>query len=131
MSIQEKHWIQSGRPVKRSISIAGHKTSFSLEEPFWVALKEIAKLHGQSVASIICYLDEMRFVKKGDIGLSGAIRLFVMRHYMEIIQKRTNITSELFSFLGLDKDDAAKTEQSKSAPSKMKAKEKQKILEDA
>jgi len=60
--------------VKRSIVIAGHKTSVSLEEPFWVGLKEIA--HGQHVtlSTMVADIDTRR--RQGN--LSSAIRLFVL-----------------------------------------------------
>ncbi len=60
--------------VKRSIVIAGHKTSVSLEGPFWSGLKEIA--HGEHVtlSSMVADIDEKRL--HGN--LSSAIRLFVL-----------------------------------------------------
>jgi len=60
--------------VKRSIVIAGHKTSVSLEEPFWLGLKEIA--HGQhtTLSRMIGGIDTQR--RQGN--LSSAIRLFVL-----------------------------------------------------
>jgi predicted DNA-binding ribbon-helix-helix protein len=60
--------------VKRSIVIAGHKTSVSLEEPFWLGLKEIA--HGQQVtlSTMVGDIDTRR--RQGN--LSSAIRLFVL-----------------------------------------------------
>ncbi len=60
--------------VKRSIVIAGHKTSVSLEEPFWLGLKEIA--HGQqmTVSSMVGHID----TKRSQGNLSSAIRLFVL-----------------------------------------------------
>ncbi len=60
--------------VKRSIVIAGHKTSVSLEEPFWLGLKEIA--HGQqlTLSTMVGDIDTKR--RQGN--LSSAIRLFVL-----------------------------------------------------
>jgi len=60
--------------VKRSIVIAGHKTSVSLEEPFWTGLKEIA--HGQdtTLSTMVGDIDTRR--RQGN--LSSAIRLFVL-----------------------------------------------------
>jgi len=59
---------------KRSLSIAGHRTSVSLEEPFWSALREIAAARGVSVAGLIGAIDERR----GGLNLSSAIRVFVL-----------------------------------------------------
>lgn len=60
--------------VKRSIVIGGHKTSVSLEEPFWLSLKEIA--HGQrmTLSTMVGDIDTKR--QQGN--LSSAIRLFVL-----------------------------------------------------
>ncbi|MFT0892362.1 ribbon-helix-helix domain-containing protein [Pseudochelatococcus sp. G4_1912] len=65
--------------VKRSVMIAGHRTSVSLEAPFWDALREIAMIKGASVASLIVEIDSHR----SDSNLSSAIRLFVLAHYRE------------------------------------------------
>lgn len=60
--------------IKRSIVIGGHKTSVSLEEPFWVELKEIAEHQRTSLSSIVGEIDMQR--QGGN--LSSAIRLFVL-----------------------------------------------------
>lgn len=61
------------KPQKRSMTIAGHRTSISLEEPFWCGLKEIAQAKGVSVAALVAAIDAVR----GDVSLSTAIRLYV------------------------------------------------------
>jgi predicted DNA-binding ribbon-helix-helix protein len=63
--------------VKRSIVIAGHKTSVSLEEAFWKALKDIAAGRQQSLTDLVGAIDAER--QQGN--LSSAIRLFVLDHY--------------------------------------------------
>ncbi|GJE46695.1 ribbon-helix-helix domain-containing protein [Methylobacterium soli] len=60
--------------VKRSVMIAGHRTSVSLEEPFWRALREIAAARGQSVQALIGTIDAGR----AEQNLSSAIRVFVL-----------------------------------------------------
>jgi predicted DNA-binding ribbon-helix-helix protein len=60
--------------VKRSISIAGHRTSISLEEPFWAALREIAAARGVSVQALVGEIDAGR----GRQNLSSAIRVYVL-----------------------------------------------------
>lgn len=62
------------RVVKRSIVIAGHRTSISLEDAFWRALKEIAAETGLSVARLVTKIDAGR----GEANLSSAIRVFVL-----------------------------------------------------
>lgn len=61
---------------KRSVTISGHRTSISLEEPFWLQLQAIAKREGLSLAALIAKVDAM-----GEPGanLSSALRVFVLR----------------------------------------------------
>jgi predicted DNA-binding ribbon-helix-helix protein len=63
--------------VKRSIVIAGHKTSVSLEDQFWEALKAISLARGISLSDQVQQIDQRR--KQGN--LSSAIRLFVLDYY--------------------------------------------------
>lgn len=63
--------------VKRSIVIAGHKTSVSLEDAFWKSLKEIAATRRMTLSDLVASIDTDR--RKGN--LSSAIRLFVLEHY--------------------------------------------------
>ena len=60
--------------VKRSVSIAGHRTSISLEEPFWEGLREIAARESLSVQALIGRID----AERGEQNLSSAIRVFVL-----------------------------------------------------
>jgi predicted DNA-binding ribbon-helix-helix protein len=60
--------------TKRSVVIAGHKTSISLEDAFWNCLREIAKGRGQTLSALIGSIDTDR--QRGN--LSSAIRLFVL-----------------------------------------------------
>ena len=63
--------------VKRSIVIAGHKTSVSLEDAFWQCLKEIAGSRELTLSDLVASIDTDRH--HGN--LSSAIRLFVLDHY--------------------------------------------------
>ncbi|MEL6062005.1 MULTISPECIES: ribbon-helix-helix domain-containing protein [unclassified Methylobacterium] len=60
--------------TKHSVMIAGHRTSVSLEDPFWTALREVAEARGQSVQALIGAIDAGR----GGQNLSSAIRVFVL-----------------------------------------------------
>jgi predicted DNA-binding ribbon-helix-helix protein len=60
--------------TKRSVTIDRHRTSISLEEPFWDALSKIAEAEGKSLAALIGEIDKLR----GDENLSAAIRLYVL-----------------------------------------------------
>jgi predicted DNA-binding ribbon-helix-helix protein len=63
--------------IKRSIVIAGHKTSVSLEDAFWKALKEIALSRRVTLSDLVASIDSERQLGN----LSSAIRLFVLDHY--------------------------------------------------
>lgn len=63
--------------VKRSIVIAGHKTSVSLEDAFWQGLKDIATARNLTLSDVVGLIDTDR--SRGN--LSSAIRLFVLDHY--------------------------------------------------
>jgi predicted DNA-binding ribbon-helix-helix protein len=63
--------------VKRSIVIAGHKTSVSLEDAFWKGLKEIATARDMTLSDLVAAIDSER--QHGN--LSSAIRLFVLDFY--------------------------------------------------
>jgi predicted DNA-binding ribbon-helix-helix protein len=70
---------------KRSLTIAGHRTSVSLEEPFWAGLKEIAARDGVTLASLIASIDQRREAEN----LSSALRLHVLAHYRELAERVT------------------------------------------
>jgi predicted DNA-binding ribbon-helix-helix protein len=65
---------EAGKPRKRSLSIAGHRTAISLEEPFWETLRLIAGGMDVPVARLVAEIDAVR----GQTSLSSAIRLFVL-----------------------------------------------------
>jgi predicted DNA-binding ribbon-helix-helix protein len=67
--------------VKRSIVIGGHKTSVSLEEPFWKAFREIAHKRDMSLCELATAIDSDR--QHGN--LSSAIRQFVLGYYLDQI----------------------------------------------
>lgn len=70
--------ILSERPVKRSVTIAGHTTSLSLEKPFWDALKILAATQGRSLSALIAEIDERR-----GTNLSSALRLYVLDSFKQ------------------------------------------------
>ncbi|RMF09163.1 MAG: aryl-sulfate sulfotransferase [Alphaproteobacteria bacterium] len=69
-----------GRIRKYSVTIAGHRTSISLEPTFWEALNRLARRRGQPVAALIAEIDRER-----GGNLSSALRLYVFenRHLLE------------------------------------------------
>jgi predicted DNA-binding ribbon-helix-helix protein len=62
------------RVVKRSLVIAGHRTSVSLEDAFWRRLRRIAAERGLSVNALAAFVDASR----GDANLSSALRVYVL-----------------------------------------------------
>lgn len=62
------------RLAKRSLSVAGHRTSISLEDAFWRELGVIAARRGVPVATLVAVIDRDR----AEANLSSAIRLFVL-----------------------------------------------------
>jgi len=69
--------------VKRSIVIAGHKTSVSLEDAFWKGLKDIAGERDMTLSDLVAAIDSER--RHGN--LSSAIRLFVLDRYRVLAQE--------------------------------------------
>ncbi len=62
-------------PVKRSVTIAGHRTSLSLEPEFWDALNALATVRDMSLAGLVAAIDEAR----GRTNLSSALRVAVLQ----------------------------------------------------
>lgn len=65
------------RVRKRSVTIDRHRTSITLEDPFWEALKQIATDRGEPLQTLVADIDRTR-EGPGD-NLSGALRVFVLR----------------------------------------------------
>ncbi len=68
------------RPVKRSLTLKGHRTSVSLEDPFWQAFREIAAEQDRPINDLAAEIDANRDL---ETGLATAIRLFVLNAYRE------------------------------------------------
>ncbi|MFQ1701252.1 ribbon-helix-helix domain-containing protein [Loktanella agnita] len=62
------------RPVKRSLTLRGHRTSVSLEDIFWDEFRRIADQDGKTINGLASEIDEGR----GDIGLASALRVYVL-----------------------------------------------------
>ena len=65
------------RPLKRSFAIKGHRTSISMEAPFWEALQQAAGLEKSTLAGLVAVIDENR----GDAGLSSAVRVWILDYF--------------------------------------------------
>jgi predicted DNA-binding ribbon-helix-helix protein len=68
----------TARPQKRSLTLHGHRTSVSLEAPFWEAFRDIAAERQVPLNQLAAEVDDAR---SGDEGLASAIRLYVLNHY--------------------------------------------------
>ena len=67
------------KPRKRSITIAGHATSISLEAPFWDAIRDIAAQQDMSAQDLIAEIDNSRRMAS----LSSAIRVYILSWYQD------------------------------------------------
>ncbi|MCA0960780.1 ribbon-helix-helix domain-containing protein [Salipiger bermudensis] len=67
----------TGRPIKHSLSLRGHRTSVSLEEAFWHEFRAIAKAEGKALNALAAEIDETRGL---EAGLASAIRVYVLKH---------------------------------------------------
>lgn len=66
------------RPVKRSLTLRGHRTSVSLEDDFWRAFQDIAQEKDLAINALAAEIDAQRDL---EAGLATAIRLYVLNHY--------------------------------------------------
>ncbi|MFN3744614.1 MAG: ribbon-helix-helix domain-containing protein [Hyphomicrobiaceae bacterium] len=65
------------RPIKRSFSIGGHRTSISLEPAFWNALREVAARERVPLSRLVAKIDHDR----GSAGLSSAVRIWLLTYF--------------------------------------------------
>ncbi len=68
----------SGGPVKRSLTLKGHRTSVSLEDEFWLAFREIAKAKQMPINVLAAEIDVSR---DPETGLASAIRVYVLNWF--------------------------------------------------
>jgi predicted DNA-binding ribbon-helix-helix protein len=83
--------------MKRSIVIDGHKTSVSIEEPFWRSLRDIAAARGVRVSELVASIDSHR--QQGN--LSSHIRLFVLDHYQTLAERSQAVDQSASSSTGV------------------------------
>lgn len=70
----------SARPRKRSLMVAGHRTSLSLEDGFWKALHDVAAQRGLSIPALV---EEIDMSRAGGASLSGAVRLYLLDYFRQ------------------------------------------------
>ncbi|MBV6638643.1 MAG: ribbon-helix-helix domain-containing protein [Mameliella sp.] len=66
----------SGRPVKHSLTLKGHRTSVSLEEEFWREFRRIAREDGLTINALAANIDVDR---DPDVGLASSIRVYILQ----------------------------------------------------
>ncbi|WP_305969840.1 MULTISPECIES: ribbon-helix-helix domain-containing protein [unclassified Mameliella] len=66
----------SGRPVKHSLTLKGHRTSVSLEEEFWQEFRRIAREDGLTINALAANIDVSR---DPEVGLASSIRVYVLQ----------------------------------------------------
>lgn len=74
----------SARPVKHSVTLHGHRTSISLEAPFWEELRSIARDKSLPINALVAEIDAARGM---DAGLASAIRVYVLETLKDRLPK--------------------------------------------
>ncbi|SMX44639.1 ribbon-helix-helix domain-containing protein [Maliponia aquimaris] len=71
----------NGRPVKRSLTLQGHRTSVSLEDLFWREFRRIAEEDGQTLNALAAEIDAGR---DPEVGLASSIRVYVLERALAL-----------------------------------------------
>ena len=71
----------TGRPVKRSLTLQGHRTSVSLEDAFWKEFRRIAAEEGKPINALAAEIDASR---DPDVGLASSIRVFILKRLQRL-----------------------------------------------
>jgi predicted DNA-binding ribbon-helix-helix protein len=74
----------TARPVKHSVTLHGHRTSISLEAPFWAELRQIAQQKSMPINALVAQIDAARGM---DSGLASAIRVYVLEALQDRLPK--------------------------------------------
>lgn len=80
--------VEYARPAKRSLTLAGHRTSVTLEDPFWRAFQRLAQAEGVSVNALAARIDRAR---PEAVGLASAIRVYTLE---SVLSARTPLAAE-------------------------------------
>ena len=93
--------------IKRSVVINGHKTSISVEDQFWAALKEIAAKQQLTIAQLVAMVDHDR---SEVTNLSSALRLYVLSQYYHPVDNAPTRASDVASRASTGDATAARVE---------------------
>ena len=72
--------VEYGTPTKRSMTIAGHETSISLEPMFWTALEAAAATRGMPLSVLVAEIDAERIAARPAPNLTSALRQWLWTH---------------------------------------------------
>jgi len=89
--------------IKRSIVVSGHKTSVSLEDAFWDALKKIAAGRDMTLTEVVAVIDAGR----EHANLSSAIRLYILDYYREQLSAQMALRNGSIEPAGRDRDNSS------------------------
>lgn len=70
----------SGRPVKHSLTLKGHRTSVSLEDVFWQEFRRLARAEDKTINALATEID---LARDPEVGLASSIRVYVLRKALE------------------------------------------------
>lgn len=73
-------------PVKRSVTIAGHPTSISLEPPFWHALEDAARARALPLSALVAQIDHLRIQGDDPPNLASALRSWLLHEATKLRQ---------------------------------------------
>jgi len=74
--------------IARTVKGGGFQISVSVEDAFWVALKEIATSKGMPLYELVLQIDRKRVLDRENANLSSAIRVFVLTYYCELAEAK-------------------------------------------
>lgn len=76
-------------PVKRSVTIAGHETSVSLEPPFWQALESAARQRSLPLSALVAELDALRIAQPDPPNLASALRTWLFATFCDLSESHS------------------------------------------
>ena len=76
-----------GALQKRSMRIAGHRTSIALEAEFWEALESVARARELSLPRLLAEIDEARAARDPDASLASAVRVYVLQNRVPVVSQ--------------------------------------------
>lgn len=79
--------MSSGRPIKRSLTLLGHRTSVSLEDEFWTEFRRIAQEECKPINALAVEIDATR---DPEVGLASSIRVYILNRMRSQLDQKTS-----------------------------------------